>query len=293
VGLATKQAYRGAGIAGGHAGRPDPPLAAVCRAGYFTVTKKSASNKTETKTRCGRCVRGTSGIGRTLQRPCAWCRSLVTIAGASSPSRSGTCPLSGCPAGSTLAAPHCHRHPSPTRNPRRNRTAPKPRRNRAGPCRSASPSREPPVPSSQPRVRHRGHLLSGSVRVLIGSSWVVRAVTTANAGNEACVPGRWVRHARHGRQSSNRATHAAASPATCLAPRMAVRSMGRPPGSFGSSNLSSALTSRPGPMGLARAAWASTIQSGHARCCQPATCLAPRMAVRSMGSPQAASAAPT
>jgi hypothetical protein len=45
--------------------------------------------------------------------------------------------------------------------------------------------------------------------------------------------------------------------------------MGRPPGSFGSSNLSSALTSRPGPMGSARAAWAPTIQSGHARCCQP------------------------
>ena len=43
VGLATKQADRGAGIAGGHAGRPDPLLAAACRAGYFTVTKKSAS----------------------------------------------------------------------------------------------------------------------------------------------------------------------------------------------------------------------------------------------------------
>ena len=48
--------------------------------------------------------------------------------------------------------------------------------------------------------------------------------------------------------------------------RRPVRSMGRPPSSFGSSNLSSALTSRPGPMGSARAAWASTIQSGHARC---------------------------
>jgi len=74
VGLATKQADRGAGIGGGHAGRPDPLRAAVCRAGYFTVTKKSASNKTETKTRCGRCVRGTSGIGRTLHGPGAWCR---------------------------------------------------------------------------------------------------------------------------------------------------------------------------------------------------------------------------
>ena len=42
VGLATKQADRGAGIAGGHAGRPDPPRAAVCRAGYLLLAAHSA-----------------------------------------------------------------------------------------------------------------------------------------------------------------------------------------------------------------------------------------------------------
>jgi hypothetical protein len=41
-----------------------------------------------------------------------------------------------------------------------------------------------------------------------------------------------------------------------------VRSTGRPPRSLGSSNLCSALTSRPGRMGLARAAWALTIELG-------------------------------
>ena len=40
------------------------------------------------------------------------------------------------------------------------------------------------------------------------------------------------------------------------AERVAVGSSGRPPRSFGSSNLCSALTSRPGPTGLARAPWA-------------------------------------
>ena len=60
---------------------------------------------------------------------------------------------------------------------------------------------------------------------------------------------------------------------------MAVRSIGRPPGSFGSSNLSSALTSRPGPMGSARAAWAPTIQSGHGGCWQPSYVL-PRGQIR-------------
>ena len=43
--------------------------------------------------------------------------------------------------------------------------------------------------------------------------------------------------------------------------------LGGPPRSFGSSNFGSALTSRPGPMGLPRKPRAVTVQSGHGRCC--------------------------
>ena len=49
--------------------------------------------------------------------------------------------------------------------------------------------------------------------------------------------------------------------------RRPVRSIGRPPRSSGSSNFGSALTSRPGPMGLPRKPRAVTVQSGHGRCC--------------------------
>ena len=44
--------------------------------------------------------------------------------------------------------------------------------------------------------------------------------------------------------------------------RMPVRSIGRPPRSFGSSNFGSVLTSRPGPMGLPRKPRAVTVQVG-------------------------------
>ena len=43
--------------------------------------------------------------------------------------------------------------------------------------------------------------------------------------------------------------------------------LGGPPGCSGSSNFGSALTSRPGPMGLPRKPRAVTVQSGHGGCC--------------------------
>jgi hypothetical protein len=43
--------------------------------------------------------------------------------------------------------------------------------------------------------------------------------------------------------------------------------LGGPPRSFGSSNFGSALTSRPGPMGLPRKPRAVTVPSGHGGCC--------------------------
>ena len=67
--------------------------------------------------------------------------------------------------------------------------------------------------------------------------------------------------------------------------RRPVRSIGRPPRSSGSSNFGSALTSRPGPMGLPRKPRAVTLQSGHGGCCGVRYVPAHRRSVRSIGRP--------
>ena len=64
---------------------------------------------------------------------------------------------------------------------------------------------------------------------------------------------------------------------------MPVPSLGRLPCSFGSSNFGSALTARPGPMGLPRKPRAVTVQAGLKRCCGVRYVPAHRMPVPSLG----------